>query len=147
MSRKLNEKTMKKQIKNISIIALLFTMSSFIISCQSKTDKFLDKYDKITKTLEEKVKKGEKLNSLVTMTDISADLAQLSDGKEMKLTEENMNEEQKARFIKISARYVDAMTKLQGVDTSKMMNNFLNEATKGMEKANEVMMKEMEKAK
>ena len=137
---------MKKQIKNISLFALLFAMSTIIISCQSKTDKFLDKYDKITKTLEEKVKKGEKVSSLADMTDIAADLAQFSDEKEMKAMEESMNGEQKARLVKISARYADAILKLQGVDTSKMMNDLQNDAAKEMEKANADMKKEMEKA-
>lgn len=146
MSRKLKSKEMKKQIKNFSFIALLFVMSSFIISCQSKTDKFLDKYEQITKTLEEKVKKGEKVNSLSDMTDIAADLVQFSDDNTMKAMEEEMNGEQKARLMKISARYSDAVLKLQGVDTSQMINDMQNKASKEMEKANADMQKEMEKA-
>ena len=137
---------MKKQIKNISLFALLFTMSTIITSCQSKTDKFLDKYENITKTLEDKVKKGEKVSSLADMTDIAADLAIFSDEKEMKAMEENMDGEQKARLVKITARYADAILKLQGIDTSKIMNHLQNEATKDIENASADALKEMEDA-
>lgn len=124
---------MKNQIKNISLIALLFAMTSLIISCQSKTDKFLDKYESITKTLEEKVKKGDKISSISDLTDMFADLAEFSDEKEMKAMEENLNGAQKSRLLKISARYADAMLKLQGLDTSKMMKDIQNVSSKAME--------------
>ena len=137
---------MKKQIKNISLFALLFTMSTIITSCQSKTDKFLDKYENITKTLEDKVKKGEKVSSLADMTDIAADLAIFSDEKEMKAMEENMDGEQKARLVKITARYADAILKLQGIDTSKIMNHLQNEATKDIENASADALKEKEES-
>lgn len=60
---------MKKQTRHISFIALLlFTMPSFIISCQSKTDKLQDENDKSSKTLDKK--NGEKVSSFSDMKDI-----------------------------------------------------------------------------
>lgn len=137
---------MKKQIKNISFIALLFAMSSFIISCQSKTDKFLDKYDKITKTLEEKVKKGEKVSSLTLLTDISADIAELGDLSKIDSIQKSMSGEQRSRYIKISARYSNALLKLQGIDMQKEMDKANEDMQKEIDKANKDINTEMETA-